>query len=63
MPLDAVIVTALRRELDDTLTGARVDRISMPERDQLILSLRSRENGNTRLLISQIGRASCRERV
>ena len=52
MPLDAVIVTALRRELDDTLTGARVDRISMPERDQLILSLRSRENGNTRLLIS-----------
>ncbi len=52
MPLDAIIVTALRRELENALTGARVDRISMPEKDLLILSLHSRESGSNKLLLS-----------
>ena len=52
MPLDAIVLTALRRELKETLTGAKVDRISMPEKDLLILSLRSREAGTVRLLLS-----------
>ena len=52
MPLDAIVLTALRRELTDTLTGAKVDRIGMPEKDLLILSLRTRESGTVRLLIS-----------
>ena len=52
MPLDAMVVTALRRELEQVLIGARIDRISMPERDLLILSMHSRDSGNKRLLIS-----------
>ena len=36
MPLDAIMLTALRRELAQTLTGAKVDRIGMPEKDLLI---------------------------
>ena len=52
MPLDAIMLTALRRELAQTLTGAKVDRIGMPEKDLLILSLRSRSEGTLRLLLS-----------
>ena len=52
MPLDAIVVTALRRELENALTGSRVDRISMPEKDLLILSLHSRESGSNKLLLS-----------
>ena len=46
MPLDAMVLTALRRELENTLIDAKVDRISMPEKDMLILSMHSREKGN-----------------
>ena len=52
MPLDAIVVTALRRELENALTGSRVDRISMPEKDLLILSLHSRESRSNKLLLS-----------
>ena len=52
MPLDAVVLSALRDELTGPLTGARIDRISMPERDLLILSVHSRQEGNRRLLLS-----------
>ena len=52
MPLDAMVLTALRRELERTLIGAKIDRISMPEKDMLILSVHSRENGSRKLLIS-----------
>ena len=43
MPLDAILLTALRRELENSLLGAKIDRISMPEKDVLILSVHSRE--------------------
>ena len=52
MPLDAMVLTALRRELSPALTGAKIDRINMPEKDLLILSVHSREAGNRRLLLS-----------
>ena len=52
MPLDAMVLTALRRELEKTLIDAKVDRISMPEKDMLILSMHSREKGNRKVLIS-----------
>ncbi|MDO4991132.1 MAG: NFACT RNA binding domain-containing protein [Eubacteriales bacterium] len=52
MPLDAVMLTALRRELEKELSCAKIDRIGMPERDLLILSVRSRQSGNRKLLIS-----------
>ncbi|MBQ7737084.1 MAG: NFACT family protein [Oscillospiraceae bacterium] len=52
MPLDAMVLTALRREMEKPLLGAKIDRISMPEKDMLVLSVHSREEGNHRLLIS-----------
>ena len=52
MPLDAMVLTALRRELEPPLTEAKIDRISMPERDVLILSVHSREGGSRRVLLS-----------
>ncbi len=52
MPLDAMVLTALRRELEPSLTGAKIDRISMPERDVLVLSVHSREGGSRRVLLS-----------
>ena len=52
MPLDAILLTALRRELENSLLGAKIDRISMPEKDVLILSVHSREQGSRRVLLS-----------
>ena len=52
MPLDAILLTALRCELENSLLGAKIDRISMPEKDVLILSVHSREQGSCRVLIS-----------
>lgn len=50
MPLDAVYLTALAGELRRGALGSRVDRVHQPERDELILQLRSRE-GVKRLLL------------
>ncbi len=52
MPLDAMVLTALRREMEAPLVGAKIDRISMPERDVLILSVHSREAGGRKLLLT-----------
>ena len=52
MPLDAMVLTALRRELETPLAGAKIDRISMPEKDVLILSVHSREEGGRKLLLT-----------
>ena len=52
MPLDAILLTALRRELENSLLGAKIDRISMPEKDVLVLSVHSREQGSRRVLLS-----------
>lgn len=51
MPLDAVYLTALTKELQDSLVGAKIDKIHQPSRDEVVLSLRSRE-GSFRLLLS-----------
>ena len=50
MPFDAVFLTALSRELREGAVGCRVDRVHQPERDTLILQLRSRD-GVRRLLL------------
>ena len=51
MALDAILLSALVRELEPKLTGARIDKVQQPERDQIILSVR---NGgeNMRVLIN-----------
>ena len=52
MPLDAIFLTALTAELNETLPGARIDRIQQPERDAVVLSLRTPASGNRKLLLS-----------
>ena len=51
MALDGVMISSLVYELQSTLTGGRIDKISMPERDELLLHIAG--NSKTfRLLIS-----------
>lgn len=51
MALDAITVCALAQQFQDDLLGARVDKIYQPERDELTLSLRTKEQ-SFRLLLS-----------
>lgn len=50
MALDSLMIGGLARELDSRLAGARVDKVTMPRRDRIILHLRAQE-GNVRLLL------------
>ena len=51
MPLDAVTIGALTRELNDRITGGKIDKVQQPERDMLIVSLRAKGE-NLRLLMA-----------
>ncbi|MBQ3078222.1 MAG: NFACT family protein [Clostridia bacterium] len=51
MPLDAVTLRHLTAELDTRLAGARVDKVHMPDKNEVLLLLRAKE-GNVRLLLS-----------
>ena len=51
MPFDAIFLTAVTRELNQELPGARIDKIQQPERDSILLSLRTGA-GSRRLLLS-----------
>lgn len=51
MALDGAFLRHLKREIEETAAGARVDRIYQPNRDEILFSLRSRE-GVFRLLLS-----------
>ncbi len=48
MPLDAICLRAVVDELRPVLTGARIDKVQQPARDQIVLGLR----GNRRVLLS-----------
>ncbi len=48
MPLDAICLRAVIRELEPELLGARIDKVQQPARDQIVLLLR----GNKRVLLS-----------
>ncbi|MBR6376813.1 MAG: NFACT family protein [Oscillospiraceae bacterium] len=52
MPLDAVFLSALTEELTQTLPGSRIDKIQQPERDAVLLQIRSLQAGNRKLLLS-----------
>mgnify|MGYP002541746530 FL=1 len=45
MPFDAFFLTAVRRELEGSLTGCRIDKVQQPQRDTLILSMRGAAGG------------------
>lgn len=51
MALDGAFLRHLAREIDEAAAGSKVDRICQPNRDELVLFLRSR-TGNRRLLLS-----------
>lgn len=51
MPLDAICTSALLSELRPKLEGARIDKVQQPERDMLVLTVRS-GGENLRLLIA-----------
>lgn len=51
MPLDAICLSALTRELSAALVGGRIDKIHQPARDEVILSIRTGAGG-LRLLLS-----------
>ena len=48
MPLDAICLRAVVRELAGKLTGARIDKVQQPARDQIVLTVR----GKDRVLLS-----------
>ncbi len=52
MPLDAIFLSALTEELNQTLPGSRIDKIQQPERDTVLLQVRSQSAGNRKLLLS-----------
>jgi len=50
MPMDGLTVGFIARELDRKLKGGRVDRITQPERDAVVMVIRA-ENENHKLLL------------
>ena len=51
MPLDAITMTAVARELRAALMGGKVDKIYQPTRDEVVLHMRA-GGGNVKLLLS-----------
>ncbi|HBM79830.1 MAG: NFACT RNA binding domain-containing protein [Clostridiales bacterium] len=51
MPIDGVVTRNIASELKSTLTGGKIDKVSQPETDEVILSIRNK-NENFRLLLS-----------
>ena len=47
MPLDAVCLSGVVRELEETIPGLRIEKVQQPARDQIVLTLR----GNRKLLL------------
>ncbi len=58
MPLDAICTAALAMELEQEITGGRIDKVQQPERDMLLLSLRA--NGKNRRLLIAAGTGNAR---
>lgn len=56
MALDSLVIAGLAEELNRTLEGARIDKIYMPRRDRVVLSLRL-AGGTGKLLLSAGGDA------
>ena len=53
MPFDAFFLTAVRRELEGSLTGCRIDKVQQPQRDTLILSMRGAAGGHSQSLCNK----------
>ena len=51
MPMDGVMLGFMTRELNEKLAGGRVDKVTQPERDEILLTIRNKGE-NHLLLIS-----------
>ena len=58
MPLDAICLSGLTRELTGKLAGAKIDKIQQPERDMVLFTLRS--SGETLRLLCAVGTGNAR---
>ncbi len=58
MPLDAIFISELCRELDGTVTGMKIDKVRQPEKDTVVLALRG--NGQSLRLAMCFGSGSAR---
>ena len=52
MPLDAVTLSALAAELRGELTGGKIEKIQQPQRDLVLLTVRTRSRGSQKLILS-----------
>ena len=50
MPLDAILITELCRELNEAVSGCKIDRVHQPEKDTVVLVLRG-SGGGAKLLL------------
>ena len=41
MAFDGITIANITKELQDTLTGGRISKISQPEKDELLLTIKS----------------------
>ena len=49
MPLDAIYLSAVKDELEARIVGGKIDKVQQPERDTVLLTIRSNnENLNSR---------------
>ena len=52
MAFDGITVSAVVSQLRETLNGGRIYKIAQPENDELLLTIKTKEGGQTRLLLS-----------
>jgi len=58
MPMDGVMLGFVTRELKDMLVGGRVDKLTQPEKDEIILTIRNQ--GENRMLLVTANPSSAR---
>ncbi len=58
MPMDGVMLGFVARELRDKLIGGRVDKVTQPEKDEIILTIRNQ--GENRMLLATANAGSAR---
>ena len=59
MPMDGLMVGYVARELNEMLAGGRIDRITQPERDMVILVIRAGNENRSLLLCASANNARC----
>ncbi len=59
MPMDGLMVRFAAEELDRALAGGRIDRITQPEKDTILLVIRAENENRTLLLCASANNARC----